>query len=148
MNVRVRKLHPSATLPTYATDGSGCFDLHAVLFGRQMIGAVVPDDTPIPTGLAFEIPSGHVMLVFGRSGHAFKNATRLANCVAVIDSDYRGEVMVKLRRDDSDREYLIVKTGDRIAQAMIVPIPRVEFVEVEALTETTRGAGGFGSTGA
>jgi dUTP pyrophosphatase len=86
------------------------------------------------------------MLIFSRSGHGFKDALRLSNCVGVIDSDYRGEVMVSLRADGEACPK--IRTGDRIAQAMILPVPAVEFEEVEDLTETARGAGGFGSTGA
>jgi len=147
MNINVRKLHPSATLPTYATDGSGCFDLYALNDGL-FEDAVIPElPVTFATGLAFEIPEGHVMLVFSRSGHGFKYGTRLANCVGVIDSDYRGEVIVKLRCDDDVGSFLSVRPGDRIAQALVVPIPRVTFTEVGALSTTARGAGGFGSTG-
>lgn len=143
MNINVRKLHPSATLPTYATDGSGCFDLYAI------DGCKVVPEFPVAfsTGLAFEVPEGHVMLVFSRSGHGFKFGTRLANCVGVIDSDYRGEVIVKLRCDDDVGPFLSVRPGDRIAQALVVPIPRVTFTEVGTLSATARGDGGFGSTG-
>ena len=86
------------------------------------------------------------MLVYSRSGHGFKYGVRLANCVGVIDSDYRGEVGVKLTADQTS-EGFFVRNGDRIAQAMIVPVDRVEFEEVEKLSDTDRGTGGFGSTG-
>lgn len=161
MNFRVRKLHPSARLPTYATDGSGCFDLYAATVeGSEHAGAGVYPDAPVTcqTGLAFEVPEGHVMLVFSRSGHGFNQGVRLANCVGVIDADYRGEVAVKLTADEifvdpesfaCDRHrHLRVTPGSRIAQALIVPIPRVEFEEVDELSATARGTGGFGSTGA
>ena len=85
------------------------------------------------------------MLVFSRSGHGFKNSITLVNCVGVIDSDYRGELMVKLRNDSALR--FSFEPGDRIAQAMIVQLPSVQFVAVEELSDTQRGAGGFGSTG-
>ncbi len=91
------------------------------------------------------------MLIFSRSGHGFNHNARLANCVGVIDSDYRGEVLVKLSMDDEfcDPETeLYIRPGDRIAQAMLVQVPRCEFEVVEQLTITERGAGGFGSTGA
>ena len=90
-----------------------------------------------------------VMLVFSRSGHGFNHAVRLANSVGVIDSDYRGEVKVKLACDDcpDDEPPLKINPGDRIAQAMVLPIPRVEFEEVTELSATARGQGGFGSTG-
>lgn len=149
MQVKVKKLHPDAIMPKYATDGSACFDLHAIDGNYVQHGC----SRVFSTGLSFEIPPGHVMLVFSRSGHGFKNGVRLANCVGVIDADYRGEVMVKLTSDNhnpilSDDETLFVHEGHRIAQAMIIPIPLVELVEVEELTRTERGTGGFGSTGA
>lgn len=152
MNVRVRKLYPLAQLPTYATDGSGCFDIYAMAvdggFNRGGNAVLVAPERPVNcrTGLAFEVPEGHVMLVFSRSGHGFKHGVRLTNCVGVIDSDYRGELAVMLSADENLGLY--VKPGDRIAQALIVPIPRVEFEEVDELSSTARGVGGFGSTGA
>lgn len=151
MQVKVKKLHPDAIMPKYATDGSACFDIHALGGWDKGMGdcKVVLAGMPViyETGLSFEIPKGHVMLVFSRSGHGFKNSTRLSNCVGVIDSDYRGELMVSLTRDSSAQNVVQVKAGDRIAQAMVIPIPSVELVEVEELTDTERGAGGFGSTG-
>lgn len=168
MQVKVKKLHIDATIPTYATDGSGCFDIYATnihkatlaelevlkkfsngLETHQMgVQPIGPDQYGVfDTGLAFEVPKDHVMLVFSRSGHGFKSGTRLANCVGVIDSDYRGELKVKLTRDGRYGSTPEIKTGDRIAQAMIVPIPKVTFEEVEELSETERGEGGLGSTG-
>ena len=85
------------------------------------------------------------MLLFSRSGHGFSSGVRLANCVGVIDSDYRGEIKIKLQKD-TEYSYFAINPGDRIAQGLIIPYPRVEFVEGE-LTGTERGAGGFGSTG-
>lgn len=157
MQVKVKKLHPSATLPKYATDGSGCFDLRACTVDDALhVPSYIEHDRPVAcgTGLAFEIPQGHVMLIFSRSGHAFKDGIRLANCVGVIDSDYRGEVKVKLVKDDDWHDHLehnkppLIGPGDRVAQGLIVPIPRVEFVEADELSSTARGEGGFGSTGA
>lgn len=143
---KVLKLDPEARLPKYATDGSGCFDIFAVMREPTYIYYQAPK--AISTGLAFEIPEGHVMLIFSRSGHGFKNATRLSNCVGVIDSDYRGELRVKITKDSEYAETLTINHGDRIAQGMIVPIPKVSFVEAASLTETDRGEGGFGHTGA
>jgi len=152
MKLRILKLHPNAQVPVYATEGAACFDLHAATVdGAQYIGSSCEHGNPIEcgTGLAFEIPEGHVMLIFSRSGHGFNFDTRLANCVGVIDSDYRGEVKVKLTRDPRDEfvPTLRFQHGDRIAQALILPVPRVEFEVAEQLTITQRGAGGFGSTG-
>ena len=143
MQVKIKKLHPDAIVPQYATAGAACFDLHARIDHTHAY--VHQDESFIfDTGLAFEIPQDHVMLVFSRSGHGFKNDVRLANCVGVIDADYRGEVKVKLK---SDGNQLIVKHGDRIAQAMILPVHQVQFEVVNELSDTTRGEGGFGSTG-
>lgn len=147
MKLKIKKLHPEATLPRYATDGAACFDLHAVIDTPMRWRNVVREPISFPTGLAFEVPAGHAMLIFSRSGHGFKHDVRLANCVGVIDSDYRGEVQVKLTPDFAGKG-MMVKHGDRIAQAMLVPYPQVEFETVAELTDTARGTGGFGSTGA
>lgn len=141
-NIKVKRLHPDAILPTYATDGSGCFDLYAI--DRTPIGTGFP---ALRTGLAFEIPEDHVMLVFSRSGHGFNHDVRLANAVGVIDADYRGEVKVKLTADSTVNP-LVVRPGDRIAQALVIPIAQMSFTEVDELSDTARGTGGFGSTGA
>lgn len=149
MNIKIKKLHPDAIIPKYATKGSACFDLHACLNDDEVYISSHSDYykayAVIDTWLAFEIPEDYVMLVYSRSGHAFKNNVRLANSVAVIDSDFRGSVKVKLTADEDG--CLQVKHGDRIAQAMIIPINQVEFEEVSELSETERGQGGFGSTG-
>lgn len=153
MQIKVKKLHTNAILPTYATDGSACFDLHAILIdskgeeyeqkffsGTKLV---------IRTGLSFEIPDGYSMMIYSRSGHGFKNDIRLSNCVGVIDSDYRGEVMVKLSSDliGYVENTFTIRNGDRIAQAMIIPVPKIELVESDELTDTSRGVCGFGSTG-
>ncbi len=144
MKLKIKKLHPDAVVPQYQTAGAACFDLHAIDDG--FVDDISHPNWTFPIGLAFEVPAGHAMLIFSRSGHGFSYGVRLANCVGVIDSDYRGPVSVKLTADMEGR--LQVKGGDRIAQAMIVPIPRLEFEVVEELTTTERGTGGFGSTGA
>ena len=153
MKLKIKKLHPAAIIPTYGTPGAGCFDLYAATVeGMRFMGRNVWSTSPVTcdTGLAFDVPDGHVMLIFSRSGHGFKDDVRLANCTGVIDSDYRGPVQVKLTCDKEDDEVSVpfhVKPGDRIAQAMIIPVPTVEFVLVDELGATARGAGGFGSTG-
>lgn len=149
--LKVKRLHPEAVIPKYATAGAACFDLHALLespnalaYGERVesgAGAA----TVFRTGLAFEVPPGWVMLIFSRSGHGFKNSVRLSNCVGVIDSDYRGEVQVKLKADEFGG--LTVHHGDRIAQAMLVQVPQVQLVDVNELSHTERGTAGFGSTG-
>lgn len=152
LTISIKKTHPQAKAPIYATDGAGCFDLHAATVdGYEHTGSIVTNDSPVlcGTGLSFEIPAGYAMLIFSRSGHGFNHGVRLSNCVGVIDSDYRGEVKVKLNCDDINEEAppMLVKPGDRIAQAVILPIPRVFFKVVDELTETARGTGGLGSTG-
>lgn len=149
VQLKVKRLHPDAVLPKYATDGAACFDLQALMHGPDAY-ALVNRGTPTTfrTGLAFEVPAGHVLMIYSRSGHGFKHGVRLINCTGVIDSDYRGEIFVKLIRDDAEGPDMRVLNGDRIAQAMLVPIPRIELVEVDELSETVRGVGGLGSTGA
>ena len=147
--IKIKKLHPDAIIPQYATAGAAAFDLHAVHDGPpdDLVEVTVGMPITFPTGLAFAIPPGFVMLIFSRSGHGFGHDTRLANCVGVVDSDYRGEVMVRLAKDIGLPRRMRVRNGDRIAQAMIVPIPTVEFEVVDELSPTVRGTGGFGSTG-
>ena len=99
------------------------------------------------TGLAVAIPEGMCMLVFPRSGLAARFSVRLANCVAVIDSDYRGEILVPLTCDAESETGYFVAPGDRIAQAMLIPVPVVWFEEVDDVEGTERGDGGFGSSG-
>lgn len=142
MKVKVKRLYESAKLPTYATDGSGCFDIYTMLNGDTDYNA----PHTYSTGLAFEIPEDHVMLIFSRSGHGFKSDVRLSNCVGVIDSDYRGELKIKLTCDKQGWG-LEVNAGDRIAQGMVIPYKKVQFEEVKELSETVRGTGGMGSTG-
>ncbi|WP_101048892.1 dUTP diphosphatase [Macromonas nakdongensis] len=155
MKLRILKLHPNAQVPAYAHADDACFDLAAAtVAGFSHVGTGIDHGQPVMccTGLAFEVPQGHVMLIFSRSGHGINQGLRLANCVGVIDPGYTGEVMVKLTQDmlydaELDARWSFVKPGDRIAQALILPVPRVEFEVAEQLTITERGANGFGSTG-
>jgi dUTP pyrophosphatase len=142
MRVAVKKLDPRAVIPSRATDGAAGFDITAIDY------AATWDDrceATFRTGLAFDIPDGYVMLVFSRSGHGFKENTRLANCVGVVDSDYTGELFVKLTRDD--QRMVTAKPGDRVAQAVFLKLPEVELVETDELKQTERGDKGLGSTG-
>ena len=137
-------LHPAARLPQYSTPGSAALDLTCIAGVTCPARAAVT----IRTGLAVAIPDGFVFLLFSRSGHGFKNGLRLANCVGVIDSDYRGEIQVRLMNDSNTP--FSFEPGDRIAQGLLIEIPRVVPVlrEATSLSQTERGAGGFGSTGA
>lgn len=139
--LNVKRTSDSAQLPTYGTAGAACFDLYA----DDTVSIWPGKAATIKTSVAFEIPDGHVMLVYSRSGHGFKSGVRLANCTGVIDSDYRNEVMVRIKNDGS--EVFVVTIGDRIAQAMITPVEKYEFIEVDTLSDTARGLGGLGSTG-
>ena len=136
MKIKIKKLHPSAVLPAYAKLGDAGMDLTAV--GIKEAGPYIT----YHTGLAIEIPKGYVGLLFPRSS-VYKTSQTLTNSVGVIDSGYRGEIMMKFTQGIN--HYCI---GDRIGQIMIIPYPQIEFEEVEKLSETNRGSGGFGSTGA
>jgi dUTP pyrophosphatase len=138
MKVKIKKLHPDAVIPKYAKDGDAGMDLTAV--------DVVADGGTLTykTGLAVEIPRWHVGLLFPRSS-VYKTGQSLTNCVGVIDSGYRGELMLKYTLSPYQREYQI---GDRVGQLIIMPYPKVEFEEVKELSDTERGNGGYGSTGA
>ena len=145
MKLKLKKLHPDAVVPQYATAGAACFDLVAIDDGRPHSADV--NAAIYRTGLAFEVPPGWVLTVHSRSGHGFKEGIRLSNVTGIIDSDYRGELLVALRVDGDNGVAALPRRGDRIAQAMLVQVPQVEFELVEKLGETERGEGGFGSTG-
>ena len=144
MNLLIKKLHPKAILPTYGSAGAAGADLYALPEGDPIVinpGATVM----IHTGLAMAIPEGYVGLNFARSGLASKQGLAPANKVGVIDSDYRGEVMVALHNHGRDPQ--TVAHGERIAQLLVTPVLAPAFELCEDLTDTDRGAGGFGSTG-
>lgn len=144
MKLRIQKLHPEAIAPQYATADAACFDLHCIIDHPRGVAAVFPGERYIfGTGLAFEVPHGHMLQIRSRSGAAFKHGVTAFH--GTIDADYRGEVSVLLH--NAGPETLIFKSGDRIAQACIVPSPRVQIEVAEQLSLTERGAGGFGSTG-
>ncbi len=142
--IKIKKLRENAVVPTYGTACAAGADLYAVLDAPLTLA---PHETKaIPTGLAFEIPVGLVGLVFARSGLSCKQDLAPANKVGVIDADYRGEVMVMLHNHGTQNR--TVNHGDRIAQIMFTPYVQANFEVVDTLSETTRGAGGFGHTGA
>jgi dUTP pyrophosphatase len=144
MKLKIKKVNPEAELPKYESAGAACFDLKAVSkdFKAHKMGPMFEYDT----GLAFEIPEGHVGLLFPRSSITTKTTLALGNCVGVIDSDYRGTVKFQFRRTNPafHQDY---KIGERVGQMMVLPVNQVEFEEVEELSDTDRGNGGFGSTG-
>ncbi len=142
--VKYKVLDPRAKAPTYATPGAAAADLCAVLDAPLTLEP--GQRAMIPTGLAIELPdAGCVALLYARSGLAIKHGLTLPNCVGVIDSDYRGEVRVGLINLSS--EPYTIAPGERIAQLCIAPVWQAAFVQADALGDTARGAGGFGSTG-
>lgn len=152
MELPIQKLRQGAVLPRYATAGSAGLDLCACLdapltLARHTEGAVQGqwNCAKVPTGLAMAIPEGHVGLIFARSGLATRHGLTPANCVGVIDSDYRGEIVVALV--NLGAEDYVIQPGERIAQLVIVPCVQPRLVEADSLSQTGRGAGGFGSTG-
>jgi dUTP pyrophosphatase len=166
MNIRIKKLHPDAVVPVYARPGDSGFDLVSV---ADVI--VRPGETVmVPTGLIFEIPEGYELQVRPRSGISVRTKLRVSNTPGTVDSGYRGEVCVLLDNinplithpfvysedlnGNEVEEYgkfpvgtYIIRKGDRIAQGVIAPVIRAEFEVVDELSETERGAGGFGSSG-
>ena len=142
--VKYKVLNPRAKAPAYATPGAAAADLCAVLDAPLTLEP--GQRAMIPTGLAIELPdAGCVALLYARSGLAIKHGLTLPNCVGVIDSDYRGEVRVGLINLSS--EPYTIAPGERIAQLCIAPVWQAAFVQADALGDTARGAGGFGSTG-
>lgn len=144
MRVWIKKLDACAFLPTRGSDHAAGYDLYACLNdGDVTIGA--QETVKLGTGLAFALPEGTFGAVFARSGLAVKEALRPANCVGVIDSDYRGELLVALHNDGMVPR--TVTHGERIAQLVLLPYLPMEFEETAELPGSKRGAGGFGSTG-
>lgn len=142
-DVNIKKLSDNAIMPTYGTEFAAGADLYACLDEAVTIN---PGETFFAkTGIAMEIPDGLVGLVYARSGLACKKGLAPANKVGVIDSDYRGEIIVALH--NHSKEPVTVETGERIAQIVLAPYITANFIEVDELADTVRGEGGFGSTG-
>ena len=147
MKVRIKKLHENAVVPAYAKEGDAGLDFTAVEISKDNVGNIT-----YHTGLAVEIPQGYVGLLFPRSSIS-KKQQFLTNGVGVIDSSYRGEIMAKFKPVMGTYNTILdlfesneYQVGDRIVQMIIIPYPQIEFEEVEELSETDRGYGGFGST--
>ena len=141
--VRIKKLDDRAVIPTYGSAYSAGADLYAI--ADEDITIMPGETVLIHTGLSMEIPVGYVGLIYARSGLASKKGLAPANKVGVIDSDYRGEFMVALHNHSTISH--TVSHGERIAQLVLMPYLAAEFVETDSLSDTDRGAGGFGSTG-
>lgn len=143
MKVNFKKLNPNAIAPVFASEFAAGADLYALC--EKNINIKPHETEMIHTGLALEIPTGYVGLIFARSGLASKRNLAPANKVGVIDSDYRGEILVALH-NHSD-EVQTINDKERVAQLIIMPVPEIEYREVNEITDTLRGDNGFGSTG-
>ncbi len=139
--IRFKKLDSKAKVPTYGSQSAAGADLYALEGAEILPGQTVL----IHTGIALEIPEGYAGLIYARSGLATKQGLAPANKVGVIDADYRGEIMVSLHNHSAEARK--IDGGERIAQLVVTPFLRVDFDEVSDLSDTDRGAGGFGSTG-
>ncbi|MBQ7415494.1 MAG: dUTP diphosphatase [Oscillospiraceae bacterium] len=142
-SIRVKKLHPGAKLPTYGSVEAAGADLYACLDEPVTIGS--GQSAFIPTGIAMEVPVGCAGLIYARSGLACKRGLAPANKVGVVDSDYRGQIVVVLHNHGSQAQ--TIENGERIAQMIITPVLTPLYVEAAELSDSDRGAGGFGSTG-
>ena len=141
--VNIKKLKPNAAIPTYGSMNAAGADLYACVDSTVVIPS--GETVMVPTGLSMELPEGYAGLIYARSGLASKKGLAPANKVGVIDSDYRGEVLVALHNHSSVDAS--IEPGERIAQLVITPYIMGVFTEADELSDTERGAGGFGSTG-
>ena len=143
LSVKVKKLHPNAKLPSYGSAEAAGADLYACL--EETVTIAPGEIFWVPTGIALEVPKGCAGLVYARSSMGAKRGLAPANKVGVVDSDYRGEIRVVLLNHSKQPQ--ILEPGERVAQFVITPVLQPQYEEVEELTDTTRGSGGFGSTG-
>lgn len=141
--IKVKKLTPTAQMPKHGSEIAAGWDLYADT--EFPIGIEPHSTVPISTGLAMEIPEDYWGGIYARSGLATKLGLRPANCTGVIDSDYRGPIIVALHNDSN--ETVIINHGERIAQFILMPKIDIYFQEEDTLSDTIRGTGGFGSTG-
>lgn len=143
MKINIKKLNDNAVIPTYGSEYAAGADLYAC---TEESVTILPNETKlIKTGLALELPIGYAAFIYARSGLASKRGLAPANKVGVVDCDYRGEVMVALHNHSNTEQ--TVEAGERIAQMVIAPYITADFCVVDELSDTVRGAGGFGSTG-
>ena len=143
-SVKYKKLYEDSIEPMRGTEYSAGFDLHAHV-GDEAVGVPIGETVMIGSGISIAIPNGFFGAVFARSGLSTKKGLRPANCVGVIDSDYRGEIYIPIYNDSDQWQY--INDGDRVAQLIIIPYYKVNLEEVDDLDNTERGNGGFGSTG-
>lgn len=145
IRIKVKKLYEDSIIPTYGSEKAGCADLYAHLIDCDKVVIDPHTTVKIGTGVAFELPDGFAGLIYARSGLSTKEGLRPANCVGYADCDFRGEYIVALHNDSDEPR--VVENGQRIAQVTFVNYHQAKFEEVENLTETKRGDGGFGSSG-
>ncbi|HEY8886462.1 MAG TPA: dUTP diphosphatase [Candidatus Microsaccharimonas sp.] len=143
MEVKVKKLRENAVLPVYQTEHAAAMDIHACLDEPMIVEPL--ERFMVPTGLAFEIPEGYEMQIRARSGLSIKHGITMVNGLGTIDADYRGELSVLMI--NLSKESFTIEPGMRVAQMLISRYEKVSWQLAEALSETTRGAAGFGSTG-
>lgn len=150
LDVKIQKVLPDAIVPKKAHEDDAGFDLYTAPYDNKTFGYKehVPPRKSMTfrTGIAMEIPKGYVGLVFARSGLGIKRGLKPRNCVGVIDSNYRGEILVCLY-NDNETTWQNVEIGERIAQIVIVPYLQCNLITVDSLEETDRGNNGFGSSG-
>lgn len=143
MEVKIKKLSPHVTLPSYQTEHAAAMDVHAFIPEPMTLQPL--ERTMVPTGLAFEIPEGYEMQVRARSGLSIKHGLTMVNGVGTIDADYRGELNILVI--NLGQEPFVIEPDMRIAQLLVTKCDKVSWQVTEVLSETDRGAGGFGSTG-
>ena len=143
--MKIMKIYDDAILPTRGSAEAAGYDLYARLKEHETLQILPHQTTKIGTGIAIECPKGYFAGIFARSGLATKQGLRPANCVGVIDSDYRGEIIVAIHNDSDEIRY--IENGDRIAQMILIPYIPMTFIETDELSESGRGQDGFGSTG-
>lgn len=143
MQINFKRLNNNATVPTRGSEYAAGYDLYAAIDAPIIIHPHCTEK--IGTGLSFELPEHTFAAIFARSGLATKQGLRPANCVGVCDSDYRGEYIVAMHNDSDIQK--TIEPGERIAQMVLMPYVEMQFKEIEELSETKRGDGGFGSTG-
>lgn len=142
VSIEIKKISDDAQIPAYAYEGDAGVDLRAT----QALTLQPFERALVPTGLAIALPKGYAGFVLPRSGLAIKNGITVGNAPGLIDSNYRGELKVILVNNNPNESFS-VQIGDRIAQLVVMPVPTIAFTEVNELSDTSRGTGGFGSSG-
>ena len=143
MNIKIKKLNNLAKMPSRGSSEAAGYDLYAAI--KERVGIRPHETVKVGTGLSFELPEGTFAAIYARSGIATKRGLRPANCTGICDSDYRGEYIVALHNDTDEMQS--IEPGERIAQMILLPYIEMKFNEVDELSDTERGEGGFGDSG-